>query len=107
MSTYDLQKIKDLVEFDDDCCCAANYCPQVSMTRVIEYSNSLSIAECYLRFFNLKTLWEYGYYKYLTTKALNTFDRYTVFRSGDIYDTIRKIRYRKDDRFVIKTSYTK
>lgn len=105
---YDLSLIEELIKFDVDCLAAKHECPQheeLSLINGYSTPSSFSIADIFRNHFNCKILWSFGYHKYLSSKAKNTFNRYAVLRNGDIYDTKNKNIFKKSDKVRLQTKF--
>jgi hypothetical protein len=101
--SYDLSKIEELVQFDEECSRAANECPQVrgrTCRPLTSYPLSdVSVAGVFCHWFGNSTLWQSGYCDDLSEMAKSTFRRYARFRDGRVYDSATGTFFSKKDTF--------
>jgi len=108
MSGYNLENIEELIAFDADCASACCECPQNPYrTMTFRLDQPHSIAGRFLFWFDNELLWKFGYDSYLSEKALETFDRYSIFRDGRIIDFISGKCFDPSDFFIIGRKYVR
>jgi hypothetical protein len=105
---YDLSLIEELIEFDAACLDAKHESPQykeLSLVTGYSHPSPFSVACVFRHHFNCRVLWQLGYHKHLSSRAKNTFNRYAVFRSGEIYDTKNKTMLKASDMTRLQTTF--